>query len=235
MNKLLAACALVCATTAARAEAPAATPDWSVAGTWLDTCNCANPCPCWKSEKPTLKDCRDLFYFHVDKGHWGTVSLDGVDLVAVAMTPPGKSTDEATKDKDWVFANFYVSKKVAPEVAKAMQQLFLDHLTLVPPDSAKKHAWKPVDMTASMTDKGARVSIPKVLELDIVKTQKPFGADTSVAPFSSKSVSGEQKRYDFSDDGQKWKLKGNNASFASFDWSMKKEAAAAEAAAHQKK
>jgi hypothetical protein len=234
MDKLLAACALVVTAAVARADAPAAA-DWSVKGTWLDTCNCANPCPCWKSEKPTLKDCRDLFYFHVDKGHYGKVVLDGVDLVAVAMTPPDKSTDAATKDKDWVFANFYVSKALASDVADAAKKLFLEHLTLVPEDAAKKHAWKAVDMKASMTDKGAKVSIPKVLELDVAKTDKPFGIDTTIAPFSSKSVSGEQKRYEFSDDGQKWKLKGNNASFATFDWSAQKESDAAKAAAAPQK
>jgi hypothetical protein len=229
MRSTLAICAIVSTVGIARAEAPAG-PDWAVTGSWVDTCNCSNPCPCWKSEKPTLKDCRDLFYFHVDKGHYGKVSLDGVDLVAVAMTPPGKSTEEASKDKDWVFANFYVSKALAPDVDDAMQKLFLQHLTLVTPDQAKKHAWKKVDMKASLTGKGAKVSIPKVLELDVEKTDKPFGVDTSVAPFSSKSVSGEQKRYDFSDDGQTWKLKGRNASLATFDWSSQKEAAAAAAA-----
>lgn len=234
MKSTLAVFVLASTVSLARAEAPAAAPDWAVSGTWMDTCNCANPCPCWKSEKPTLKDCRDLFYFHVDKGHFGKVSLDGVDLVAVAMTPPGKSTDQATTDKDWVFANFYVPKSLPAEVSDAMQKLFLQHLTLVPPDAAKKHAWKAVDMHASLTDKGAKVSIPKVLELEIEKTQKPYATDTSVAPFSGKSVSGEQKRYDFSDDGAKWKLKGRNASFATFDWSSQKEAAAAAAAAQKK-
>lgn len=234
MYKLLAALPLLVTAAVARADAPAA-PDWSAQGTWMDTCNCANPCPCWKSEKPTLKDCRDLFYFHIDKGHVGKVALDGVDLVAVAMTPPGKSTDEATKDKNWVFANFYVSKALAPEVAAAAKQLFLEHLTMVPEDAAKKHAWKSVEMKASMTDKGAKVSIPKVLELDVAKSSKPYAFDTTIAPFSGKSVSGEQKRYDFSDDGQKWKLKGNNASFAAFDWSAHKEAEAAKAAAQPKK
>jgi hypothetical protein len=237
MRTTLAICPVLSTAAVSFAEVPAptGTPDWSVAGTWLDTCNCASPCPCWKSEKPTLKDCRDLFYFHVDKGHWGKTSLDGVDLVAVAMTPPGKSTDQATADKDWVFANFYVSQKLAPDVTAAMQQLFLQHLSLVPPDAAKKHAWKPVDMKASLTAAGARVSIPKILELDVKKTAKPYGTDTSaIAPFSSKSVKGEQTRYDFSDDGQSWKLKGANASFATFDWSAKKEAAAAAAAAQKK-
>lgn len=236
MKAALAICAVLATAAVARADAPkTATPDWSAEGTWLDTCNCANPCPCWKSEKPTLKDCRDLAYFHIEKGHWGKVSLDGLDLVAVAMTPPGKSTDQATADKDWVFANFYVSQKLAPDVMAAMRELFLQHLTLVPPDSAKKHAWKPVDMKASLTAERARVSIPKVLELDVKKTTKPFGIDTSVAPFSSKSVIGEQERYEFSDDGQSWKLKGRNASFATFSWSAQKEAAAAAAAAAAQK
>ncbi len=52
---------------------------------------------------------------------------------------------------------------------------------------------------------------------------------------SGRRVSGEQKRYDLSDDGQKWKLKGYNASFAAFNWSAQKESEAAKAAAAQQK
>jgi hypothetical protein len=194
---------------------------WTVSGEWLDTCNCANPCPCWVNEKPTLKDCQDLIYFHVEKGRYGDVVLDGADLVGVSLSPPDSTMGGAAKSKTYVLANLYLSDKLSPEVAQAMETIFTRYLVMVPQGSAKTHAVKHVAMQCSLTAEGARVSIPDVLELDVRRTQEPFGRDTSKAKFSGKSVSGEQKRYDFSDDGISWKLSGRNASFAPFSLASK--------------
>jgi hypothetical protein len=209
--------------------------DWSVEGQWLDTCNCAMPCPCWKGEKPTQKSCGDLTYFHVTKGHYGDTKLDGLDVVGVVTTPEGKSMMESTGDKSNVLINMYLPKSLPAPVAKAAEEIFGGHVVMFPMDTAKKHAVKHVAMTASMTDAGAKINIPKVLDVDVKKTKKPYAQDTKVAPFSGDSVEGVQDRYDFSDDGQTWKQKAHNASFAPFNWSSAKEKAAADAEAAAKK
>jgi hypothetical protein len=228
MRMSLVASLLLAWSSLAFADKPA---DWAVEGQWLDTCNCANPCPCWKSEKPTLKNCQDLYYFHVDKGHVGAVKLDGVDVIGVALSPDDKVIDKAVADKDIVFANIYISKTLPAATAAAVEKLFTTDMAIVPPESAKNHALKKVAMKATLDDAGARVSIPKVLELDVKKTKKPYAQDTKVIPWSSASVDGVQTRFDFSDDGRSWKLKQRNASFASFSWSSQKAEAAAKAAA----
>ena len=121
--------ASVLAAPLAFADAPKsakpAAPEWAVDGQWVDTCSCALPCPCWKSEKPTMgKDCEEMYLFHVDKGHYGAVKLDGVDVVAVALSPGGKSMDKAMADKDLPVANLYLSKALTPEViARRMSAL----------------------------------------------------------------------------------------------------------------
>ena len=207
-----------------------AAPEWAVEGQWMDTCSCALPCPCWKSEKPTFgKGCEEMYYFHVAKGHYGAVKLDGVDVIAVALSPDGKSMDQATADKDYKVANLYISKALAPDVSKAVETLFTE-FTLIPLESGKKHAVKRVELNAKMSDSGARITIPKILEADIKKTKKPYGQDTAATGFLGAGVEGVQERYDFSDDGFAWKLTKHNATFAPFSWSSERAAAAAAAA-----
>ncbi|HEX8954591.1 MAG TPA: DUF1326 domain-containing protein [Polyangia bacterium] len=238
MTRTLAFFASLLAAPLALADAPQTTrpaaPEWAVEGQWMDTCSCTMPCPCWKSEKPTFgKDCQEMYYFHVDKGHYGAVKLDGVDVVAVALSPAGKTMDQATADKDYKVANMYLSKALAPDVAKAAEALFTE-FTLIPLESGKKHAVKHVELKAKIGAEGARITIPKILELDVKKTAKPYGQDTSVTGFFGKGVEGVQERYDFSDDGFAWKLTKHNATFAPFSWSSKQAAAAAAAAAAKK-
>jgi hypothetical protein len=227
MRPIRTALMLALATGSARAEAPAATPDWAVEGQWVDTCDCQMPCPCWKDEKPSHGSCRDLTYFHVEKGHYGAVKLDGLDVVGVTLAPDGKKMSESTAAKANLLVNLYVSKALPAAVAQAAEAIFSEHVAVTPLTSAAKHAVKKVEMKASLGEAGARVTIPKILELDVKRTKKPFGSDTTVVPFSSASVEGRQDRYDFSDDGQSWKLKQHSASFATFSWSSAKEKAAA--------
>lgn len=227
--------AILIAAPLAFADAPKTTkpasPEWAVQGQWLDTCSCALPCPCWKSEKPTMgKDCEEMYVFHVDKGHYGAVKLDGVDLVAVALSPGGKSMDKAVADKDMPVANLYLSKSLAPDVAKATEALFAE-FAMIPLESGKKHAVKHVDLKAKIDAEGARITIPKILDADIRRTKKAYAQDTTVTGFLGPGVEGVQVRYDFSDDGFAWKLTKHNATFAPFSWSSQKAAAAAAAAA----
>ncbi len=107
------ACILgIISTVAAAQGAPAASvePAWSVEGQWADACNCQAPCPCWKREVPTAGDCGDLFYFHIEKGHYGELKLDGLDVVQVFKTAGGKTMAQSRKDKDVAIANTYMSK-----------------------------------------------------------------------------------------------------------------------------
>jgi hypothetical protein len=207
-------------------RADESSPAWSVEGQWLDACNCSMPCPCWKSQMPTLKSCQDLFYFHITKGSYGSLKLDGIDVVEVGLTAAGKTMDQSNADKDWVFANVYVPKTLSAEAVAAVEKIFTEQLTIVPPGSAKKHSLKRVEMTASMTDKGAKVKIPHVLDLEVEKTAKAYPYDTKVVSFAGDGRVGAQHRYDFNDDGQSWKLKDRNASFSPFSWSSAKAAAA---------
>jgi hypothetical protein len=63
---------------------------WQVRGDYCETCSCDFVCPCVPSNftaAPTRGHCDVGFVFHIDQGHFGDVSLDGLNFVVVTHTP----------------------------------------------------------------------------------------------------------------------------------------------------
>ncbi len=58
-------------------------PEWHLEGDWFDVCKCDVPCPCTFAQKPTYGDCEGLLAWHVRKGRYGDVVLDGLNVMAV--------------------------------------------------------------------------------------------------------------------------------------------------------
>ena len=62
--------------------------DWYVEGPSYGSCNCDWSCPCQFESLPTEGDCKGFEAFHIDKGHFGEVQLDGLNA-AVFYAWPG--------------------------------------------------------------------------------------------------------------------------------------------------
>ena len=58
-------------------------PHWRIVGDWFDTCNCTIPCPCTFAQPPTTGDCEGILAWHIRKGSYGDVLLDGLNVMAV--------------------------------------------------------------------------------------------------------------------------------------------------------
>ena len=58
-------------------------PDWHVTGDWFDVCKCTIPCPCTFAQTPTSGDCDGVLAYHIRKGRYGDVSLDGLNLLGL--------------------------------------------------------------------------------------------------------------------------------------------------------
>jgi hypothetical protein len=58
-------------------------PRWHVVGDWFDTCKCSIPCPCTFAQPPTTGDCDGILSWHIRKGNYGDVALDGLSVMAV--------------------------------------------------------------------------------------------------------------------------------------------------------
>lgn len=200
--------------------------DWSIAGHWWDTCSCEAPCPCWKDEKPSLKDCPDMAFFQVDKGHYGKTSLDGARLLQVSRSAEGKKMSESMAAKDYQLVNFYAPASASPAATDAMVALvsrFLGGESI-----AKKHAVKRVTLQVKESGDRLSIEIPGVLQTTLAKQKdasgkpKPYPIDTSVAGWSGPGQLATQERYQFTDDGLSWKFEGRNAMYAPMAWSSAK-------------
>jgi len=67
-----------------------ATPKWQVSGEYYETCSCDFVCPCLPgglAVRPSKGSCTFAMAFAVDRGAYGTVSLDGLGFIVLGLTP----------------------------------------------------------------------------------------------------------------------------------------------------
>jgi hypothetical protein len=67
-----------------------ATPTWNLTGQYYETCSCDFVCPCILAQMavtPTKGDCTFAMAFHIDRGGYDTVKLDGLGFIVLGRTP----------------------------------------------------------------------------------------------------------------------------------------------------
>jgi hypothetical protein len=63
---------------------------WNVTGQYYETCSCDFVCPCVPGQmavKPTKDSCTFAMAFQIERGTFGTVSLDGLGFIVLGFTP----------------------------------------------------------------------------------------------------------------------------------------------------
>lgn len=66
------------------------TPNWTLAGQYYETCNCDFVCPCILGQmtaRPSKGACTFAMAFQVERGTFGSVSLDGLGFIVLGRTP----------------------------------------------------------------------------------------------------------------------------------------------------
>ena len=67
-----------------------AAPSWQVSGQYYETCSCDFVCPCILEQmtvRPSKGSCTFAMAFQIDRGSYGTVSLDGLGFIVLGLTP----------------------------------------------------------------------------------------------------------------------------------------------------
>lgn len=67
-----------------------ATPAWNVSGQYYETCSCDFVCPCLPGGmmvRPSKGSCTFAMTFAIERGSYGTVSLDGLSFIVLGFTP----------------------------------------------------------------------------------------------------------------------------------------------------
>src|SRR5712691_11305628 len=57
--------------------------NWKASGDWFDVCKCNIPCPCEFAQAPSYGDCDGILAWHIKKGNYGDISLDGLNVLGL--------------------------------------------------------------------------------------------------------------------------------------------------------
>ena len=96
---------------------------WHLSGDYFENCNCDVVCPCLVSPgapltaRPSQGVCDVALIFHIDKGSYGQVSLDGLNVAVVGHTPGPMG------DGNWTLAA-YIDERADEQQTAALGAIF---------------------------------------------------------------------------------------------------------------
>ena len=91
-------------------------PQWQMEAQQILSCNCDYGCPCNFNALPTYDNCEALIGYHVRKGNFGEISLDGVTFAWGLWWPKAIHMGEGV-------GKLYVDKKATAEQVKAIEEI----------------------------------------------------------------------------------------------------------------
>jgi hypothetical protein len=89
---------------------------WAFTADYVETCNCNYGCPCNFNGFPTNNKCEALVGYHIRQGHYGEVSLDGLDCVYAGAWPNPIHEGHGT-------ATLFITEKASPEQRDALKDI----------------------------------------------------------------------------------------------------------------
>jgi len=140
--------------------------DWGIEAVSFGNCNCDYGCPCQFERRPSTGNCRGLEVGRITRGHFGSVTLDGLCYGLLYAWPgaifEGNGAVQAIIDE-----------RADQEQHKALATVLYGGET----EDAKTHWWvyramsttvhepisKPIEIDVDIEGRTARVSIPGVL------------------------------------------------------------------------
>lgn len=195
---------------------------WSISGKYFETCNCEVACPCVFTSSPTEGECKALIAWHIDKGHYGDVKLDGLN-VALAVHAPGNMVQ--TK---WRVAAYFDDK--ANEAQNGALHVIFGgkaggHPEMLASFIGELVGAKNVPMHYEADGKHASLTIPGITGAAIEAMEGQGGAGITidnhplcVAPGEPATVA-KSKSFTFADVGMEWKFSDRNGFLSNFAYS----------------
>jgi hypothetical protein len=168
---------------------------------------------------PTEGMCTVLLAWHIDKGNFGSVQLNGLN-VALFATSPGHMLQ--TK---WRVA-LYLDDKASGDQQKALGAIFSGaaggHLAALGPLIGEVMGVKPVPIEFSASGKERSMRIPQIAEADITALEGQGGALVTIDnhPFTPvpghPAVVSTSKKLKFTDHGISVNVSGKNGFYSAF-------------------
>ncbi len=212
----LAGAALVArAADAPKTETPKS--PWKIVGQLEEACSCNAACPCWFGSKPTHMTCGGGQFIFIEKGTYGSVSLDGLSVGNMVESPEGKSMMESFGN--WKFSNVYVDEKANPQQREALMAIATK---VLPIDSSPKKEIRYVAINRTISGREHAISLGQygkfsghLIEGGLggsARIVNPPGAD----PLHKEYEQGTTTQIAYNDAGKNWNFESSNYMFGTF-------------------
>ena len=192
---------------------------WSLKGTYFESCNCATACPCVFLGPPTEGECTVLVAWHIDQGSFGAASLDGLNVM-LAVHSPGHMLQVKWN------AALYLDERASEAQRDLLTRIFGGQAGGHPAALAALVGTvlgvKAVPIDYRAEGKKRSISIPSVANAEIEGIAGQGGADVTLAnhPLAVApgfpAVVAKSTRTTYHDYGYNWEITERNGFFSPF-------------------
>ena len=201
---------------------------WRLSGDYFENCNCDVVCPCLVSTvapltaRPSQGVCDVALIFHIDKGRYDEVSLDGLNVAVIGHTPG------AMGEGNWTLAA-YVDERANDLQTAALGAIFGGSeggpMSAFAPLVGKHLGIKKVAIKYTIKGKTRSAEIPGIMQMTVepLATMHESGEIWAaighpVAPDKLAFAVGS-KGNTFTDHDMHWDNSGKNGHYAPITWS----------------
>ena len=194
---------------------------WEVAGTYFEACSCETACPCVFTSPPTDGNCTALVAWHIEKGSFGEIALDGFNVMLAAYAPGHMLEGK------WQVA-LYIDQRADAQQQDAIGKIFSGqaggHLAALGPLISEVLGVKsaPIEYTAQGRERSLR--IPDVAAFEIEALAGQDGAEVTISnhPFTAvpgyPAVVAKSKKASYKDYGLTLEVSGKNGFYSPFSY-----------------
>jgi hypothetical protein len=202
---------------------------WRITGDYFENCNCDVVCPCLFSPgppmtaRPTAGACEVPLAFHIERGTYGDVPLDGLNAVVALRTPGVMSEGNAS-------VALYLDDRADGPQRAALQAIFSGAAGGPPaalaPIITTVLGVKTVPIRWHKDGKRRAVEIPGIANLAVraVPSMNPDGeiwaSNAHPLAMDKLAMAVGEENSTFSDYGMRWDNSGKNGHYAAINWSV---------------
>jgi hypothetical protein len=201
---------------------------WNLTGNYFESCNCAVVCPCLVStaapltSRPTEGDCHFAMAFHIDKGTYEGVKLDGLNVVLIGEShgPMGNGN---------ITGAAYIDERADNRQTEALGAIFGGTvggpMGALAPLFGKNLGMKKVKIAYRSEGAKRSAEIPQVLKIEvkplphITEGEVMWAATGHPVNPTKLALASTEKGSSYTDYGYHWDNSGKNAHYAEIAWS----------------
>ena len=192
---------------------------WALSGSYFEACNCEVACPCVFTSAPTEGECTVLLAWHINKGKYGDVALDGLNVVLAAFAPGHMLQVK------WDIA-LYLDEKATSQPQEALTTIYAGKAGGEPaalgPLVGRVLGVKPARIEFTVKGKERSLRMPGIAEMEISALEGAGGKEVTLenVPLTAVpnqiTVVAKSKKLSFHDHGWNWDVSGKNGFYMPF-------------------